>query len=330
MKKICAFALTMVLLMTGSALAASKNPEATTVVVDKSLQYTLNEKKTTLTVKLAGDASAGFVWSHNASVEKTVEEARAGYIPAGNPEGLPGAAGTFLFDMAVARGAKSGEVTLTFEYMQPTKQDVVACYEITLEIGKGGTIEVQKARVMALEDKSVLQFDDVLRYEINRAKKTLRLELVSDPNTGFVWTHQLDETMLVEKSGEYIPSVVMVGKNEIAEGIGTMFYTFVAAEQQEGTTTLTLAETRMGDSSAQAAYELEISISKTGVLTVDKVEKMNHTLYKVGFAVTCPTCMGTEAMVVHVQNGLKPGSKEDLTWKLRLECPDCGAVSVDF
>lgn len=105
-----------------------------------------------------------------------------------------------------------------------------------------------------------------LKVTIENRGQGARIELDSNPSTGYVWSYKASpEGMLSELSQEYIPTPVPEGY--VGAG-GTQAYVFAAAEGAQGNVSLIFEEARPWEEGVTLSYRVDLTVKEDGTLTL--------------------------------------------------------------
>lgn len=105
-----------------------------------------------------------------------------------------------------------------------------------------------------------------LTFTLEQGGKAARLELDSNPTTGYVWSYQLSpEGILREGSAEYIPDQAPEG---IVGAGGLQVYVFVPEEGARGPVSLLFEEARPWEEGVVLSYRVELTLKEDGTLSL--------------------------------------------------------------
>ncbi len=304
MKKWTVALLTLSLLAAGAAFAEGPNP------FDETLTYTLADN--VLTVELAANATTGYAWQYDMIDEGLLEETRNEYVPDQTAQDMVGVGGRQIYSFAPTTDAAGQIVGLSFSYLQVGQSEPEKLYQILVDVDLDGNMLVNSVMDVNARLKG-------LKYDTDG--KALRVELDSNPTTGYTWSYRASpEGLLTEQSNEYTPQPVEEG---VVGSGGVQLYVFVPAAGAHGSVELTFLEGRSWEEGAVRRFQLYIDINDNGEVSVAHAWQVPDHLPLIGDKYPCPTCNNPDAVVIDMYDG---GDMEATAWFLTLDCPTCGKV----
>ncbi len=133
MKRNIYFALLLILVFVVSC--ASNNGSATLSVADPEIDMTASASGKTLTVKVYGNPTTGYVWK--AEENPAFKTVKADYQASDSLSGMVGGGGYYVF---VFEAEKAGQSEIEFEYVRPWNDEEAEEFSIAVSVNKELTI----------------------------------------------------------------------------------------------------------------------------------------------------------------------------------------------
>lgn len=122
----------------------------------------------------------------------------------------------------------------------------------------------------AAKTEEAVSYDATLSYALDAGQTTLTVNLKGNPTTGYEWSYKASaEDILEEAQSDYKPDPNPDG---LTGSGGTFAFVFAGISKASGKVSLLFQYMRSWEAEAISAYEIAVTVSQNGEITVDSVD----------------------------------------------------------